>query len=293
MILGERTLIMGVLNITPDSFSDGGKFADPDRAYARAMQLEDEGADIIDIGAESTRPGSQRISEAEELRRLIPVLKKLRGELRAPVSVDTYKAAVAAKALEYDAEIINDPSGLTFDVQLARTVANSDGGLILNHMRGTPETWAKLPSMKNAMATIVQDLDACIHRARRSGMDTERIAIDPGIGFGKRKEQNLEILAQLSVLARLGRPVVVGPSRKQFLAQDDERATEFATAAAVTAAILAGAHVVRVHDVKAMLAVVQVADGILAAAPQPEPEEREQTRRRPPVRPGRPPDQGR
>src|SRR6476661_8038647 len=123
--LGERTLIMGILNVTPDSFSDGGKYLDPDRAYARALELEDQGADIIDIGAESTRPGSHRISEAEELRRLIPVLKKLRGKLRAPISVDTYKAAVAEKALEYEAEIINDPSGLTFDVQLARTVANA------------------------------------------------------------------------------------------------------------------------------------------------------------------------
>ena len=293
LILGERTLIMGVLNVTPDSFSDGGKYADPDRAYARALQLEDEGADIIDVGAESTRPGSQRIPEGEELRRLIPVLKKLRGALRVPVSVDTYKSAVAAKALEYDAEIINDPSGLTFDVQLARTVMNSNAGLVINHMRGTPETWAKLPSMKNAMATIMQDLDASIHRARRSGMEIERIVVDPGIGFGKRKEQNSEILAQLGALAQLGRPVLVGPSRKHFLAQDDDRATEFATAAAVTAAILGGAHIVRVHDVAAMTVVAQVADSILAAEQQPEPEEREQARRRPPMRPGRSADQGR
>ncbi len=281
LILGERTLLMGVLNITPDSFSDGGKFADPDRAYARALELEDEGADIIDVGAESTRPGSQRISEAEELRRLIPVLKRLRGKLRAPVSVDTYKAAVAEKALEYEAEIINDPSGLTFDVQLARLVANADAGLVINHMRGSPETWAKLPSMKNVIATISQDLDAAVHRARRSGMAQDRIVIDPGIGFGKRREQNSEILSQLRALEKLGLPVLVGPSRKQFLAQATERETEFATAAAVTAAILAGAHIVRVHDVKAMSVVAQVTDAIVAAEPEPQVVEREPQRRRP------------
>lgn len=272
---------MGVLNITPDSFSDGGQFDDPDRAYARALELEDEGSDIIDIGAESTRPGSHRINEGEELRRLIPVLKRLRGVLSVPVSVDTYKAAVAAKALEYDAEIINDPSGLTFDVQLARTVANSNAGLIINHMRGTPETWAKLPNMPDAIGSIAQDLDAGMHRARGSGMEIERIAIDPGIGFGKRKEQNSEILARLDRLARLGRPIVAGPSRKHFLAQSDRRETEFATAAAVTAAILNGAHIVRVHDVKAMAVAAHVADSILAAELAPEPSEAERPRRRP------------
>src|ERR1700760_2851655 len=137
--LGDRTLIMGVLNVTPDSFSDGGKFADPDRAFAHAIQMEEDGADIIDIGAESTRPGSSRISEAEELRRLIPVLKRLRGKLAVPISVDTYKSGVAEKALEHGAEIVNDPSGLTFDPQLARVAANHNAGLVINHMRGTPE----------------------------------------------------------------------------------------------------------------------------------------------------------
>src|SRR5258706_13951935 len=149
--LGERTFIMGVLNVTPDSFSDGGKFPDPDRAFARAVDLEEQGADIIDVGAESTRPGAQRISEAEELRRLIPVLKRLHGKLTVPISVDTYKSTVAEKALEYGAEIINDPSGLTFDPQLARVVANHDGGLIINHMRGTPESWEKLPPLKDVL----------------------------------------------------------------------------------------------------------------------------------------------
>jgi dihydropteroate synthase len=279
LLLGERTFIMGVLNVTPDSFSDGGHFTDPDRAYARAVELEDQGADIIDIGAESTRPGSERVSEAEELRRLIPVLKRLRGKLGVPISVDTYKSAVAAKAIEYEAEIINDPSGLTFDLQIARVAANADAGLILNHMRGAPEMWAKLPTMKDVMGTIGRELDAAINRARRSGMDPERIVIDPGLGFGKRREQNSEILARLDGLSILNRPLLVGPSRKQFLAQTGKLETEFATAAAVTAAILGGAHIVRVHDVKAMAPAVQVADAVLAAQPEPEPVEREPRRR--------------
>src|SRR5208282_1669232 len=147
--LGERTVILGVLNVTPDSFSDGGKYLDPDRAFARAIELEEQGADIIDIGAESTKPGSHRISEAEELRRLIPVLKRLHGKLAIPISVDTYKSAVAEKALEHGAEIINDPSGLTFDPQLARVAAGLNAALIINHMRGTPESWAKLPPLKD------------------------------------------------------------------------------------------------------------------------------------------------
>src|SRR5215831_8473211 len=156
--LGERTLIMGVLNITPDSFSDGGKYSDPDRAFARAVELEEQGADIIDIGAESTRPGSSRISAAEEIRRLIPVLKRLKGRLTVPVSVDTYKAEVAERALDLGAEIINDPSGLTIEPQIARTVSNFNAGLILNHMRGRPETWAKLGPMPDPMTTIARDL---------------------------------------------------------------------------------------------------------------------------------------
>lgn len=264
--LGERTMILGVLNITPDSFSDGGKYREPDRALARAIELEEQGADVIDIGAESTRPGSERISAAEELRRLIPVLKRLRGRLTVPVSVDTYKAEVAERAIEYGAEIINDPSGLTFDPALAKTVVNHDVGLILNHMRGRPETWAKLPPLPDVMGSIMRDLEATVNRARRSGVDKARIVIDPGIGFGKRKEQNSEILARLGQLARLELPILIGPSRKSFLAQATEQQTSFATAAAVTAAILAGAHLIRVHDVPEMRAAAHVSDEILKCA---------------------------
>jgi dihydropteroate synthase len=261
--LGDRTLIVAILNVTPDSFSDGGLYSDPDRAFARALELEEQGADIIDIGAESTRPGSARISEAEEKRRLMPVLKRLRGKLGVPISVDTYKSAVAENAIELGAEIINDPSGLTFDAQLARVATNHDAGLILNHMRGTPETWAKLPPMKDAIGGVRGDLEASVHRAIRTGLDRARIVIDPGIGFGKRGEQNSEILARLPALAALEMPLLVGPSRKQFLKHATERETQFATAAAVAAAILAGAHMVRVHDVPEMRAAASVADAIV------------------------------
>jgi dihydropteroate synthase len=261
--LGERTLIMAVLNVTPDSFSDGGRYTDPDRAFARAVELEEQGADILDIGAESTKPGSARITAAEELRRLVPVLKRLKDRLTIPISVDTYKAEVAERAFELGAEIINDPSGLTFEPQLARTVANHDGGLVLNHMRGRPETWTKLAPMPDPMNTIVRDLDAAISRARRVGFDKSRLAIDPGIGFGKRKEQNSLILGSLSQLATLDIPVLVGASRKHFLTRENAEETKFATAAAVTASVLGGAHIVRVHDVREMRAAADVADEIL------------------------------
>lgn len=262
--LGERTVLMGVLNVTPDSFSDGGKYSDPDRAYARAIELEEQGADILDIGAESTKPGSQRILAVEEWRRLQPILKRLRDKLTIPISVDTYKAEIAEKALDMGVEIINDPSGLTFEPQLARVVSNFDAGLILNHMRGRPETWAKLGPMPDPMATIVRDLDACVSRARRTGVDKQRMAVDPGLGFGKRKEQNSEVMGKLGALRELDLPVMVGPSRKHFLTTPDLVDTSYATAAAVTACVLNGAHFVRVHDVKQMRAAAHVADEILA-----------------------------
>jgi len=261
--LGESTILMGVVNVTPDSFSDGGKFADPDRAFARAVELEEQGADVIDIGAESTRPSSSRITKDEELRRLVPVLKRLKDRLTVPISVDTYKADVAERALELGAEIINDPSGLTFEPQLARVVSNHDAGLVINHMRGRPETWTKLAPMPDPMGTIVRDLDAAVSRARHVGIDKSRIAIDPGLGFGKRKEQNLLIIGALGQLNALDLPILVGPSRKHFVSHEEPEDTKFATAAAVTAAVLAGAHIVRVHDVREMRAAAAVADEIL------------------------------
>lgn len=261
--LGEKTVLMGVLNLTPDSFSDGGKYSDPDRAFARAVELEEQGIDILDIGAESTRPGSTRISAAEELRRLIPVLKRLKGRLGVPISVDTYKAEVAERAIEHGAEIINDPSGLTFEPQLARVVSNHDAGLVINHMRGRPETWAKLAPMPDPMTTVARDLEAAVGRARIVGIDKSKLVIDPGLGFGKRKEQNLLIVGRLFALAALDLPVLVGPSRKHFLLHETPEETRFATAAAVTACVLGGAHIIRIHDVREMRAVANVADEIL------------------------------
>ncbi len=261
--LGERTVLLGVINVTPDSFSDGGKYSDPDRAFARALELEEAGADIIDIGAESTKPGSTRISAAEEIRRLIPALKRLKDRLSIPISVDTYKFEVAERALDLGVEIINDPSGLTFEPQLARAVSNYDAGLIVNHMRGRPEMWTKLAPMPDPMATIARDLDAAVSRARRVGIDKTRIVIDPGIGFGKRKEQNSLILGSLHALDGLDMPIMVGPSRKHFLAHESAEETKFATAAAVAASVLGGAHLVRVHDVREMRVVTNVADDIL------------------------------
>jgi dihydropteroate synthase len=266
IVLGERTLVMGVLNVTPDSFSDGGQYSDPDSAFARALQLEDDGADIIDIGAESTRPGSERVSEAEELRRLIPVLKRLKNQLRIPISVDTYKSAVAEKALEHGAEIINDPSGVLFDLHLPKIVTKYDAGLIINHMRGRPETWAKLPPMKDLMRSISIDLEAAIHRATQGRVQRHQMVIDPGLGFGKRREQNSEIIGQLGILKRFDMPIAIGPSRKSFLKKEQETDTEFATASAVSACVLNGAHIVRVHNVKAMRIVMEVADSIRQAS---------------------------
>jgi dihydropteroate synthase len=264
LAMGERTLIMGVLNVTPDSFSDGGDFSDPDRAYAHALRMEEEGADIIDLGAESTRPDSKRVSAEEEWRRLLPVLKLLKDKLTIPLSLDTYKSEIAERAVQYGVSIFNDPSGLTFDANLAKVAVEHNAGLILNHMRGTPETWGKLPALPDVMGVVAKDLEATVSRARRSGVEKNRIVVDPGLGFGKRKEQNSEILANLERLAELDYPILAGPSRKSFLshaAPDGD--TAFATAAAVTIAILHGAHIVRVHDVAGMRSAAQVADEVL------------------------------
>jgi len=285
LALGERTLLMGILNVTPDSFSDGGKYLDPDRAFARALELEEEGADIIDIGAESTKPGSARITAAQEMQRLVPVLKRLKGRLSVPISVDTYKAEVAERALELGAEIINDPSGLTFEPQLARVVSQHDAGLVLNHMRGRPETWAKLGPLPDPMASIGRDLDAAISRARLAGVDRSRLVVDPGIGFGKRGEQNYVILARLAELGGLDLPVMAGPSRKSFLPHDDPEQTSFATAAAVVACVTGGAHIVRVHDVKLMRATADVADELLRAKQVEERDRGTTTARKPPAPP--------
>jgi dihydropteroate synthase len=266
--LGDRTVIMGVLNVTPDSFSDGGKYSDPDRAFAHAVEMEEQGADLIDVGAESTRPGSDRITAAVELQRLVPVLKRLRDRIAIPISVDTYKAEVAERAIELGASIINDPSGLTMEPQLVRVVSNHNAGLVINHMRGRPETWGKLGPMPDPVATVGRDLDAAVSRARHAGIDRTRMVIDPGLGFGKRKEQNAVLIARLGEFAKIELPIMTGPSRKSFLMRTDPNENRFSTAAAVTASILNGAHIVRVHDVREMRAASDLADEILRARPE-------------------------
>lgn len=266
IVLGDRTLLMGALNLTPDSSIDATNYSDPDRAFSGGMELEDEGADILAISAESTQAGFLRISEAEELRRVIPVLKRLRGKLTIPIAVDTYRSGVAEKALEHGAEIINDPTGILLDLHLPRVVTKYDAGLVLNHMRGNPDTWAKLPPIKDLMRSITIDLEAALHRAGQAGVQKQQIVIDPGLGFGKRREQNSEIIANLEILKAFDVPILVGPSRQFFLKNEDHESAEFVTAGTVVASILNGAHIIRVHDVKAMKTVVEVADTIRQAA---------------------------
>jgi dihydropteroate synthase len=273
VVLGRRTLLMGVLNITPDSFSDGGMFLDPSRAIDHALALQKAGADILDIGAESTRPGALGINAEEELRRLLPVLQGLRGKLKIPVSLDTRKSAVAEIAVGAGAQILNDVSGLNHDPRLAEIAARHKAPLILMHMRGEPRTMQTAPFARDVVKDVTQGLRTSIRKARKAGVTKSQIILDPGIGFGKSFEQNYELLANLPQLARLGYPLMVGTSRKGFLGKTLAHATNkskvppterlWATAATVTASILAGAHIVRVHDVAEMLHVARTADHIL------------------------------
>jgi len=265
--LGRRTLIMGVLNVTPDSFSDGGLHFDTEAAVARAFEIEKQGADIIDIGAESTRPGSEGISAQEELWRLLPVLAKLQGKLKIPISVDTSKFEVADAAADAGAEILNDVTALRKDHRIAEVARKRKLPLILMHMRGEPRTMQKKPFARNVMRDVITGLRQAVALARRSGVPKSQIIIDPGFGFGKSYRQGYELLARLPELARLGFPVLAGTSRKSFIGQAlggmpaDERI--WGTAATVAASILAGAHIVRVHDVAEMAQVAQVTDAIL------------------------------
>jgi dihydropteroate synthase len=275
LLLGERTLVMGVLNLTPDSFSDGGVYLDLQDAVAHARQLERDGADLLDIGGESTRPGATPVPPEEEMRRILPVIKSLRSELRIPISVDTRNAEVAKAALDAGAEIVNDVSGLRGDPALGEVARRARAPLILMHMRGTPQTMQRGPFASDAMRDVLTGLRHSLARARRAGLTKSQLLLDPGIGFGKKFDQNFEILARLPELVRLGLPIVVGTSRKGFLGKalaapggsnvpPEERL--LGTAATVTAAILGGAHIVRVHDVAEMARVARVTDRIAAAA---------------------------
>jgi dihydropteroate synthase len=269
--LGERTLIMGVLNVTPDSFSDGGEFLAPEEAIDHALGMERAGADLIDIGAESTRPGSSGTPAEEELARILPVLKGLRGRLKIPISIDTQKAEVAEAALAAGAEIVNDISGLKRDPRIAEMAARHRVPLILMHMRGEPRTMQQGPFARDVIKDVTRGLRASVARARQAGVAKSQIILDPGIGFGKSFSQNYELLAKLPELAKLGFPLMVGTSRKGFLgatlarngtpAPPGERI--WGTAATVTASILGGAHIIRVHDVSEMVQVARVADCLL------------------------------
>jgi dihydropteroate synthase len=271
--VGERTLVMGVLNVTPDSFSDGGQFDSLERAVARAEEMIAEGADILDIGGESTRPGAKGIvSAGEEARRVVPVVERLAKKATVPISVDTTKAEVARAALDAGAEIVNDISALRFDPRLADEVALARAGLVLMHSRGDAETLHALPPVPDIMVEVETSLNASIAEALRRGVVRAAIVVDPGIGFGKSQEQNLLLLARLQEFARLFAdfPVLVGTSRKSFIGRllAGAPVTErlHGTMATVTAAVLAGAHIVRAHDVKAAVETARVADALKAAA---------------------------
>src|SRR5690348_2640770 len=269
LVLGERTLVMGVLNVTPDSFSDGGKFLDAERAVPRALEIEREGADILDIGGESTRPGSEAISADEQLARILPVLKKIRGRLQIPISIDTQSAAVACAAIEAGAQLINDISALRHDPQMAALVKSAGVPVILMHMRGEPRTMQHGPFARDVMKDIADGFRHALHRAERAGLERSKILLDPGIGFGKNYKQNFEVLARLPELSKFGCPIVIGTSRKRFIGAalgnlpSEER--RWGTAATVTASILGGAHIIRVHDVKEMAQVAKLTDRVLAA----------------------------
>jgi dihydropteroate synthase len=273
LVLGERTLIMGVLNITPDSFFAGGRYPDSQEAVARAFELEHAGADILDIGGESTRPGAHAITAEEELGRVIPVIQGLRGKLRIPVSIDTQKAIVAEAALAAGAEIVNDTSGLLADPVMGEVARRRRAALILMHRRGVPKSMQKGPFASDVMRDVMQGLRAALARAQKVGIARSRLLLDPGIGFGKRYAQNFEVLARLPELARLRFPIVVGTSRKMFIgwALAGKRQPwpaerrQWGTAATVAAAILGGAHIVRVHDVSEMGQIARVTDAIVAA----------------------------
>jgi dihydropteroate synthase len=262
----RRTYVMGVLNVTPDSFSDGGRFLDPDAAVARGVELAREGADIIDVGGESTRPGGAPVPLAEELQRVVPVIRALRERVEAPISVDTTKAAVARAAVAAGADLVNDVSGLRFDSEMGPAVARLGVPVVLMHSRGARGELHESPSYADVSAEVAAELYEAIGRALAAGIPADRIVLDPGIGFSKEAAHNLALLADLGAVRALGRPVLVGVSRKSFLGRVTGRPVEgrlLATAAACAAAVLAGANLVRVHEVAPLWDALRVADSIV------------------------------
>ena len=258
---------MGILNVTPDSFSDGGRFLDPGRAARRGLQMAEEGAGVIDVGGESTRPGAARISADEELRRVLPVIERLAGAVRIPISIDTSKAAVAARALQAGASIVNDVTALRGDPKMRSVIARARASIILMHMAGTPHTMQRRPRYRHVVDEVAAFLSEAAEQARRAGIARSRIFIDPGLGFGKTVSHNLQLLRGLHRFTALGFPVVVGPSRKSFIGHTldaglDERLP--GTLACVAHAWASGARMVRVHDVKPAVQLIRMLQAIEA-----------------------------
>ena len=256
---------MGILNVTPDSFSDDGAYFDPEKAIAHGKQLEQDGADIIDIGGESTRPGSEAVSEEEELRRVMPVVAALAPVLRIPISIDTYRSGVARRALEAGAQIVNDISGFRFDESLPSVIRDARAAIVLMHSRGDRQNLHKQTKMTDPLKEIVDTLNESVGMARTAGIPDASIVIDPGVGFGKTASESLLVLKSLSEFSKLPYPLLVGTSRKSFIrfVSEEPESHLWGTAASVAIAIMNGAHIVRVHDVRAMRIVSDVADAIL------------------------------
>jgi dihydropteroate synthase len=263
--MSRRTAVMGIVNVTPDSFSDGGRYLDAAQAVAHGERMAHEGADLIDVGGESTRPGALPVSAEEEMARVIPVIRGLRRKISLPISIDTMKSQVARAALDEGADVINDISALGFDAAMASLAAAEKVPVVLMHMQGTPRTMQKSPSYGDVVEEVRTYLHSRMQFAVESGVETERIVIDPGIGFGKNLEHNLTLLRGLAALTALGLPVLVGTSRKTFLGKLLDAAPEErleASLAAAVAAVLAGANIVRVHDVKEAVRAVRIADAL-------------------------------
>jgi dihydropteroate synthase len=264
LVLGPRTLVMGVINVTPDSFSDGGRFNDPARALDAAQAMAAAGADILDIGGESTRPGAAPVGAVEELARVIPAIKAIAPKIDLPISIDTYKSDVASVALDEGAVIVNDISGFAFDPKLGPLVAQRGASAILMHARGSVDSMHERTDYGDVVAEVIVELQEALSRADDYGVARKHLIIDPGLGFSKRAAHSFAVLADLPAFAELGLPILMGPSRKSFLASatgplsPEDR--DWATAAAVTASVLAGTHIVRVHNVAKMVHVVRVAD---------------------------------
>jgi dihydropteroate synthase len=264
--LGQKTLIMGILNVTPDSFSDGGFFFDPNKAIAQAIKMTEEGADIIDIGGESTRPGAESVPLEEEIRRVVPVIKELIKEIHLPISVDSYKSEVAKQALDAGAHIINDISGLRFDPAMAELAAQYNVPVVVMHIKGTPKDMQQNPKYEDLIYEIKSYLEEGVGLAEKAGLKRDQVIIDVGIGFGKTVSHNLELINRLDEFHTIGCPMLIGPSRKSFIGNILDLPVQErleGTAAAITMAVSRGVHIVRLHDCAPMKRVIQIADAIM------------------------------